>query len=468
MKGRIMKIFIGLIVYILVFSSLPYIRQKGVSQKYKKNFNIDKFYNKDGSLAYAKLIRNNDQARIEKIRAIDNAKDKIRIGNYRLVVDDNCKTYMASLLEAAKRGVDIEIILDGNTLFTNVGKNNYFLALESFPNVHIKIYNPMNLLKPWSLMGRMHDKYMIVDDNKAFLGGRNIEDRFFKTEGKFTYDWDVLVYYKKRSEKDGLSQLENYFNNIYLNGQRNKDIKDAAIFANNKKNSPIISELESIYKEDKKSNPDTYSPINYERKLTKVGKVSLISNPVNVYSKEPVVFYEITKLMKNASDSVSIHTPYVIANNFIFKNLEEIASIAPTTLFTNSPDTGANTAGVGDYIIHEKKLRTMGIELLENEKPQSYHGKAFAIDDNISAVGSFNWDMRSVYIDTELMFVIEGEDFSKEVRDELAYYEDDATRVLSNGKRVNNSDRKISKGNFLKKFLSTLFTILFYPLRFLF
>ena len=463
-----MKVFLGFIIYILIFSSLPYIRQKEISPKYKRNFNIDKFYKADGSLAYAKIIRDNDQARIEKIRAIDNAKDKIRIGSYRLVVDESCKTYMASLLEAAKRGVDIEIILDGNTLFTNSGKNNYFLALESFPNVHIKIYNPMNLLKPWSLMGRMHDKYMIVDDNKAFLGGRNIEDRFFKTEGKFTYDWDVLIYYKKRSENDALKQLENYFNNIYINGQRNKDVKDAAIFANDKKNNLLISELESIYKEDKKSNPANYRPINYEQNLTKVGKISLIANPVNVYSKEPVAFYEITELMKNADKSVSIHTPYVIANNFIFENLEDISGNAPTTLFTNSPDTGANTAGVGDYIIHEKKLRTMDIKLLENEKPQSYHGKAFAIDDNISAIGSFNWDMRSVYIDTELMLVIEGEDFSNEARNEFAFYEDDATRVLSNGERVNLSDRKISKASFVKKFLAVLFTILFYPLRFLF
>lgn len=50
---------------------------------------------------------------------------------------------------------------------------------------------------------------------------------------------------------------------------------------------------------------------------------------------------------------------------------------------------------------------------MENEKDFSYHGKAFTIDDNLSAVGSFNWDMRSTYIDTELMLVIEGEEFSK-------------------------------------------------------
>ena len=41
--------------------------------------------------------------------------------------------------------------------------NPYFYGLSSHENVEIKLYNKANPLKPWKMMGRMHDKYLIAD-----------------------------------------------------------------------------------------------------------------------------------------------------------------------------------------------------------------------------------------------------------------------------------------------------------------
>lgn len=468
MKTKMIRVLLGFLIYTIVFSSIPYMKQKDVSDRFKENFDINKFYSKDSSSTYAQIIRDNDEARIEKLRSIDNAKDKIILSNYRFLIDSTGEDFISSLIEAARRGVEIDMILDGNTIFMNFGKNNYYLALASFPNVHMKVYNPINPLKPWSLMGRMHDKYMIVDDKIAFVGGRNIADRFMQTKGKYTYDWDLLVYYDKRSSLDAIDQLKNYFYDIYNNGQRNKDIKDLVLFKNKRKNKEIIDKLRNIYKSNKIKNPNNYRQRDYKKSLTKVDSINLIANPINVYSKEPEAFYQITELMKNADRSVDIHTPYFIANKFMYNTLEEIGNNVDTTLFTNSPYSGVNTVGVGDYIIHENKIRKMSVNILENEKELSYHGKAFTIDDNISAIGSFNWDMRSTYIDTELMLVINGREFSKKVKDEFDYYERDANKLLENGDRTNLAGKKIKKVKFTKKLISVLFVILFYPFRFLF
>jgi phosphatidylserine/phosphatidylglycerophosphate/cardiolipin synthase-like enzyme len=35
------------------------------------------------------------------------------------------------------------------------------------------------------------------------------------------------------------------------------------------------------------------------------------------------------------------------------------------------------------------------------------HTKSILIDDRLSLIGSFNWDMRSVYLDTELMLLVD-------------------------------------------------------------
>lgn len=62
--------------------------------------------------------------------------------------------------------------------FLSMRGDPYFEALAGMENVEIKIYNPVNLLTPWKLMGRLHDKYLIVDRTAYIMGGRNTYDYF--------------------------------------------------------------------------------------------------------------------------------------------------------------------------------------------------------------------------------------------------------------------------------------------------
>lgn len=79
--------------------------------------------------------------------------------------------------------------------------NPFFLYLAGMENVEIKVYNPVRLWKPWGFMGRLHDKYLLVDDSAYILGGRNTFDYFLGDQpGYKNYDWDVLVYTKESRE----------------------------------------------------------------------------------------------------------------------------------------------------------------------------------------------------------------------------------------------------------------------------
>lgn len=80
------------------------------------------------------------------------------------------------------------------------------------PNVEIKFYNPVSLLKPWTLNYRMHDKYLIIDDTVYLLGGRNTYDLFLGSYvDTYNLDRDVLVYSEVPREMSSLSQLQAYF-----------------------------------------------------------------------------------------------------------------------------------------------------------------------------------------------------------------------------------------------------------------
>ena len=69
----------------------------------------------------------------------------------------------------------------------------------------------------------------------------------------------------------------------------------------------------------------------------------------------------------------------------------------------------------------------------------SYHGKSVLIDDNISVIGSFNIDMRSAYLDTELMLVIDSKDINRELNQSMEGYERVARKADKDGSYDNPS-----------------------------
>ena len=82
----------------------------------------------------------------------------------------------------------------------------------------------------------------------------------------------------------------------------------------------------------------------------------------------------------------------------------------------NAVENGANVVASGDYLYHRGEVLSTGVKLLEYAGGKSYHGKAVAIDDCLSVIGSFNMDLRSTYLDTELMLVIRSPEINAELR----------------------------------------------------
>ena len=75
-------------------------------------------------------------------------------------------------------------------------------------------------------------------------------------------------------------------------------------------------------------------------------KIALVSNPIHTGSKEPVVWYQLGELMKNAKNRVKIHTPYIICNDMMYNTWEEIAeNVSDFSIMTNSVANNGNPFG---------------------------------------------------------------------------------------------------------------------------
>lgn len=100
---------------------------------------------------------------------------------------------------------------------------------------------------------------------------------------------------------------------------------------------------------------------------------------------------------------------------------------------TNAVENGSNPFGCSDYLSQRHRILNTGAETVEWMGGQSMHTKTILIDDSISVVGSFNLDVRSTYLDTELMLVIDCPALNQQLRSDFDSMVEQSRTVLPDG-----------------------------------
>lgn len=421
----------GFLLYILIGAVIPYLFQPDVSEKTKNEFKKKDFYRTSGGAEKAGIIADNEEALEKRIRLIEEAESSLILSSFEIHSDTSGKQIITALRRAAERGVEVRIIVDGFPAVLSMQGNEYFRALSETDNVEIRLYNPPRIFKPWKLMGRLHDKYLIMDDDKYIIGGRNTFDFFLGGQKSHkNYDWDVFVDCMD-SEDASVNDLLAYFEKMWT-GKDAKPYEKEWFPAGRKKTQRAVKELDELYLSMKEKNPDWFDTGVEDPKMVPVENIELLSNPIETGIKEPVVFYELTELMKNAKEEVNFHTPYIISNKWMLERLKSICDeVGNVHMMTNSVANNGNPFGAMDYHDNKGRILDTGVQIREYDDGISYHGKCMTVDNDLLAVGSFNWDMRSVYLNTELMLVVHSEELNARLKEEMARYEENALTVVS-------------------------------------
>lgn len=467
-SGR--KIHWGLLLlaaaaYLILGGALPYLRQPKVGEAYRQEFDASRFYSDEVSCDRAAVIEKNGDALAERVRLIEQAENRLILSTFDFRSDTAGKQMIAALKSAAERDVQVQILIDGFSFMLQMNGNPYFYALAGQENVEIKVYNPINLLTPWKAMSRMHDKYVIADEKAYILGGRNTFNYFLGDQKSHkNYDRDVLVYNTGGTDSS-LYQVTGYFEELWK-----KDLccpwNPAGWIAKTASVKEASHEIQEIYENMKADHSDWFGEWDYENHTFPTNRITLLSNPTHLYSKEPQVFYALGELMSQAKKQVVIHTPYIMCNDMMYQTFSRICSRnIPVILMTNSAKNNGNAFGAVDFVLNKEKILDTGLEVLEYNGGISYHGKSLVMDDDIAIVGSFNMDMKSVYQDTEMMLVINSKEVNEQLFENLSAYQEDAQEAeLSQSKREEIYE---DQDSFFAKFLRTLVWLLDPLLRFL-
>ena len=161
------------ILYVVVGMLVPFVHMKTVSKENKAKIKTESFYStsrKDG-VDRAKIISDNKDALDLRLDMIRKAKKEIIISTFDIREGYSSDDIFSELLKASRRGVKVKILVDGLYGTIHMTGKDIFKAVGSEPNVKIKFYNTPNLLKPWTINGCLHDKY-VISDNKFINGGR--------------------------------------------------------------------------------------------------------------------------------------------------------------------------------------------------------------------------------------------------------------------------------------------------------
>ncbi len=463
-KKMIIGSIIAIVLYLLIGSIAPYSIQPEVSTQTKKDIAQKTFTSTNLSPEKAKVIDQNGEALEERIRLIANADEKIILSTYEFRSDESGKDVLSALIDASLRGVQVQVIVDGVGALARMMNNDYFIALSSLENAQIKVYNPIRVYQPWNLMGRMHDKYLLVDDESYILGGRNNYDYFLGDhDGYKNYDWDILVASSKKNSHS-IQQLNQYFQSVW-----NLEVSELYHDDNDEQDDvqEERKELQERYENLQKEHQDWFLPDTNPDTLP-TQHIELVSNPIQVSIKEPIVYETLTHLMTQAKQEVKFHTPYIIANEYMLDRIRMVCQKVPQiTMMTNSVANNGNPFGAMDYQKHKKKILDTGLDILEYDGGISYHGKCFTIDDHLSAIGSFNWDMRSAYLDTELMIVIDSQKVNASLKEKMTSYEKDALHVIDEDNYDLKESQVPQENSFFRSLQLRLMQLLLGWLRFL-
>ena len=351
----ILSIFLCVVFYESFGICIAYKKQPEVSNTIKKETQNDSWNERSENMERAVIIEKNPEALLQRVRLIRNAKEDIILSTFAFQSDESGKLILGALHDAADRGVHIRLLVDGMDSWIDMEGNPYFYGLSSHENVEIKLYNKANPLKPWKMMGRMHDKYLIADGKRYILGGRNTHNYFLGDfPGHKNYDRDVLVVCDEPEKENSVNQLLEYFETIWEQ-EDSGYFHDNKKLANRKSVKNAVLELQNGYQKYFEENKERICDTDYTDETFETEKIALVSNPIHTGSKEPVVWYQLGELMKNAKNRVKIHTPYIICDDMMYNTCEEIAeNVSDYSIITNSVANNGNPFGAADYAKNRK------------------------------------------------------------------------------------------------------------------
>lgn len=366
------------------------------------------------------LIAERTEALKVRFDLMDQAEDTLDISYYSMQGGDSVDLFYAHILKAADRGVKVRFVIDGIAHNMRLGNRDVVLLFNQHPNIDLAFYESFDPLRPWTWHNRLHDKLMIVDQSIALIGGRNIGDKYFANEGYVgaSNDFDLLLISEHLDETQIIGQMQTYFNDLWDHDysvlQKNQELSSSKKL----KAKQARERLMETYQDNVDTYPNFYTEkVDWLARSHEINQGYFVHNPVERFTKDPIVWREMLDLVSNAKSDVVIQSPYIIPSRQMQKDIaRRDFEFSRFILLTNGMASSPNVIAHSGYRNYRNQLANSTLDLYEYQDPdQSLHMKSIVIDEQIAAVGSFNFDSRSMELNTESMVILDSPSLANEI-----------------------------------------------------
>ncbi len=425
--------------YLFIFAVLPFGTGFMIAPE-TVSFDSEEIRSPSDETTYAYILDDRLFSLESRVALLEEAEETIDISTFSAFDSETKRILFGAILDAADRGVEVRFLIDGVTFIANITGNPYLDALREHENVSIRLYEPFNPFLPHTINNRLHDKMFIIDEQYATSGGRNMDDRYFLSEGEeATYDRDILIFGEEDGHgtiKDMRAYYEKLYESNYTRDYRGIRQADPDVFQ-----SELKASYESFHKD---YGVKTAMNIIHEDAIT-VERASFIHNPIHRGMKYPSVLKTLSELAAD-EDEWFIQSPYFIFSEAMVPYLPKPEGHNITVL-TNNIAESPNAWARGAYLLDRDTL-VEHTTLYEFQSRSSLHAKTMRFGDDLSVIGAFNVDPRSTFLSTENMIVVYSEEFSAELDETLDYYLEQSLEVDTDGTLIEDGETEALEPSF--------------------
>jgi putative cardiolipin synthase len=368
---------------------------------------------------------------------------------YYLITDDPVGyVFIGALLSAADRGVRVRLLLDD---IQTKGYDAGMAALDSHPNFEVRIFNPFagRGSRVWDGLSdfgrinrRMHNKSFTADNQITIIGGRNIAAEYFGGRKDVNFG-DVDVMSIGPVVSDVSAMFDTYWNDPAAAPvpafARMPDDPAAAL----ERLRATIAEKTAAIRESQYADA-----VRTEYAAYGAADTELFSwAPYRLAWDAPEkarraadedsrsIVKTLAAAVGSAERELVVISPYFVPRKSGIEYLRRLRERGiAVTVITNSLAANNHAIVHAGYAPSRKPLLELGVKLYEVRADRAVagverggagaslstlHTKAFIVDRDELFIGSFNWDPRSVNLNTELGVIIESPELAGAARDRV-------------------------------------------------
>ena len=381
------------------------------------------------------------EALATRLSLIDKAEKRLDLQYYIWDNDKVGSLALHALIRAADRGVKIRLLIDDNNAKSTEG---IFLALAQHPNIEVKLFNPYRFRKYRALdmildlkriNRRMHNKSFIADHQVALIGGRNMTNQYYNVSDNYQFS-DVDVMLVGTAVKDISHSFDEYWSHEYAYKVQEVVKQSAHHLSYESLKRQLDEHYERVTVQnylDLTSNSQAIdSLMSRDIQLDWVKAEVVKDSPDKIKSKakkKEHLNFQLIQHLEQPEKNVDLISAYFVPEKKGAKMLTDLAKDGvKVRVLTNSfkaNDVAVVHAFYGKY---RQNLLEHGVQLYEflpalnkNDLDKntedlakkakvsikglsrsSLHAKLMALDEKQVFIGSFNFDPRSAYLNTEI------------------------------------------------------------------